>query len=315
MSLIMFTTIFISIKQFMCRGKDITTLINKDTFSNINNRITEKVLLLESLGNLKYIKDKNIPLSERALSLKPFQEKYNFLMVALMDKDGNTSSSLLGGHANLSDRDYFKKVKSSKQNFISDVIISRTTGDKNVVIVHPILDSNNNFDGAIFVSLFLNDLINLNDSKGTFGKGYCTNILDKNLNLIAGDFDGNYKELKKDFIINEDKGVFFKVRNYDLHFIAFTKKHFSKWYIVTDLNLSKYFFGTIIRFIIIIILFLILFFMIIRRFDQNKQFEINPLIESLKKDRLTGIYNRHHLEESIDNYFKNKLENKKSVFI
>ncbi|MGL6024243.1 MAG: GGDEF domain-containing protein, partial [Cetobacterium sp.] len=150
---------------------------------------------------------------------------------------------------------------------------------------------------------------------GNFGKRYSTNIFDENLNLITGDFDDTYVGLKGDFIKNEKEGVFFKMRDRDLHFIAFSKKNISHWYIVTDLNMSKYFLVTFFGFFSIIIIFGILFFMILKKFDHTKQTEINPLIESLKKDRLTGIYNRHYLEETVDNYLNNKLSNQNGIFI
>ncbi len=316
MSLILMITLFLSTKQIFSRAEEITILINKGTFIDVSGKVNDKVLLLESIANLKYIKDKSIPIQERALSLRPFQEKYDFLMIALMDKDGFTSSSLQGGLADLSDRGYFKKVKTLKTNVISDVIISRTTGEKNIVIVHPFLDSEQNFDGAIFISIRLSDLISLKNSYGPSNKGYTTTILDDDMNVIAGDFKGNHLQLKNDLINNSPSGVFFKKRNGNLHFIAFNKKYLSNWYIITDLNISQYFFGTLVSILIVIFVFVILFLMIFKSFDVNKKIEIQPLLDSLNQDYLSGTYNRKYLEEYIKNYFKKeKLENHKSAFI
>lgn len=316
MSLIIMITLFLSTKQILSRGQEITALINKGAFIDISSKINDKILLLESIANLKYIKDESIPIQERALSLRPFQEKYDFLMIALMDKDGNTSSSLEGGLADLSDRAYFQKVKKTKQNVISDVIISRTTGEENIVIVHPILDINDDFNGAVFISIRLTDLINLKNTYGASSQGYTTTILDDEMNVIAGDFKANFLQLKDDLISCEPTGVFFKKRNGDLHFIAFNKKHLSNWYIITDLNISKYFFGTWASTLIIIFVFTILFLMIFKSFDINKKIEIQPLLDSLNQDYLSGVYNRKYLEDYIKNYFKKEsLKSFKSAFI
>lgn len=63
------------------------------------------------------------------------------------DKDGNSINDK-GDVISIADRDYFKKAKDTKKTVISDILVSKTTGDKIVCIVVPLLN-NNNFVGTI----------------------------------------------------------------------------------------------------------------------------------------------------------------------
>ncbi|MGL6066324.1 MAG: sensor domain-containing diguanylate cyclase [Cetobacterium sp.] len=316
MALIVFLTFSMSIQQIITRGKEITTLINEKASLDINNKILDKINLLESISNFKNMEDSSISIKEKALSLKPFQEKYNFLMIALMDKDGNTSSSLEGGFANLSDRDYFLESKKTKKNVVSKVIHSRTTNEKNIVIIHPKIIKDNEFDGAIFISIKLSNLIQLINNHGIFEKGYSTTILDENMEVIAGNFGENYNFLKKYIKKNGNFGMFMKEKNGNLHFVTFTKNDLSHWYILTDLNLFQYFFSSFLTIIITAIVFIFLYFLILKKFDNHKKIEMKPLIDSLKKDHLTNLYNRSYLEETVTNYLNSyPYSNNEAAFI
>ncbi|MGL6101419.1 MAG: diguanylate cyclase domain-containing protein [Fusobacteriaceae bacterium] len=316
MSLIIIITLTISVKQIISRGKESATLINRGALIDISGALQDKIFLTESIGNLNYIKNKNIPIQQRALLLKPFQEKYDFLMIALMDKDGNTSSSLMGGLSNLSDREYFIESKKTKKNIVSEIVTSRTTGEKNIVVIHPLLDETNEFDGAVFISSRLNDLVKLKNIYKTEKKGYLTTILDSHLNVIVGDFNLNSPFFKNKLSEKGSDGFLFRKKNGDLHFVAFDRDNFSNWYIATDLNISKYFLEIWISTFIIIAIFIILFIMIFQMFDKNKKMEMQPLMESLKRDSLTQIYNRLYLEEEVEGYFmKNMFSDQISAFI
>ncbi|MGL5098889.1 MAG: diguanylate cyclase domain-containing protein, partial [Fusobacteriaceae bacterium] len=303
----MLITFSISITQIITRGKDVTVLINKMASSDINNRISDKISLIESIAELEHIQDSRVSIRERALSLRPFQEKYDFLMVALMDKDGNASSSLEGGSLNLSFRDYFKKSKATKSNVVSEVLRSRTTNEKNIVIIHPNIDKNNEFDGAIFLSIRLTDLIKLAKYHSIFEKGYSTTIIDENMNIIAGDFTKDYSSLKNDMLESTSSSVFIKRKYTNLNFVTFTKNTLTNWYVVTELNLFKSFIYDFINIIATLLFFIFLFVLIFKKFNEHKNTEIKPLMESLKKDHLTKLYNRNYLEETVGSFLDSNL--------
>ncbi|MGL5052028.1 MAG: PDC sensor domain-containing protein, partial [Cetobacterium sp.] len=223
MSIIVIITFWISLDQIITRGKEITTLINSNASIDINNQINEKILLIESIGELNCMKNSSTTLQEKAFALKSFQEKYNLLLIGLIDKNGNASNSLNGGHYSLADREYFSLVKKTKKNVVSDVIISKSTGKENIVIVHPSLNSNKEFDGAIFASIKLTDLLALKNNHSIFEKGFSTNIFDENLKILEGDSSENFSQFKVNLFDKNQFNLFFEKENGSLHFAAFTK--------------------------------------------------------------------------------------------
>ncbi len=67
---------------------------------------------------------------------------------AVVDKDGITMNEA-GTSMNIADRDYFKKAKETKNPVISDVVVSKNTGNRIIAITVPILDDGGNFQGAL----------------------------------------------------------------------------------------------------------------------------------------------------------------------
>ncbi|MGL5053139.1 MAG: diguanylate cyclase domain-containing protein [Cetobacterium sp.] len=286
---------FLSVKQILFRSKELVIFMNNQTVLEINNIIKNQISLIESLSELEYIKNEDIPIQKKALSLKPFQDKYSLLMLALMDKDGNTSSSLEGGIANLSHRNYFKRAKDERRNIVSEIVESCTTGEKTIIIAHPILNPQKEFTGAIFSSIYLSELILIKNRYGAANEAYVTSILDNNLNVILED---DHIELEKELFDNSF-GFFFERKGYSLHAITFMKDPVSNWYIVTDLNASKYFFNTWANTLIIVLILVATFLIIFQIFNVHTKKELLPILNSLNQDYLTGIYNRKYLEEFI----------------
>lgn len=309
-------TLFLSANQILFRGKELTVFFNNQAFIEINNKINNQMLLIKSISEMDSIRNNNTSIQKRALSLKPFHENYALLMLALMDRNGNTSSSLEGGLTNLSAKDYFKKVKKEKKTVIST---NATNNDKNIVIVHPMLDSYNNFIGAVFSSIKLSDIFNLKNKYVAANKTYTTHILDSNFSLIDMDSDSNHEvlhlstlKLKRHLSKNSATNVFFEITDLELHCIAFKKDSLLDWYIVTHLNVSKYFINTWANTLIITFIIIGLFILIFKRFEKNKKNELQPILKSLNEDYLSGLNNRQFLEESIK---RKNLTEYESVFI
>lgn len=67
---------------------------------------------------------------------------------AVIDRDGITINEA-GTSINISERDYFKKAKETKKPVISDVVVSKNTGNRIITTTVPILDDGGNFQGAL----------------------------------------------------------------------------------------------------------------------------------------------------------------------
>ncbi|MGL5053924.1 MAG: diguanylate cyclase domain-containing protein [Cetobacterium sp.] len=299
--------LILSMKQILFRSKELVIFINKQTVLEVNNIIKNQISLVESLSELEYIKNENIPIQKRALSLRPFQDNYNLILIGLLDKEGNRSSSLGSKTANLSYRNYFKEVKKNKKSVISNVIYSTTTGEKTIVFIHPLLNTENEFRGAIFSSMHLSELILLENRYEAADEDYNTSILDSNLKVILED-----KHIEIENLIRNSFGFTFKIEGYDLHAITFTKDPISNWYIITDLNVSNYFINTWANTLIIILILITIFLITFQSFNIHTKNEITPILDSLNHDYLTGIYNRKYLEDHIKNVGFKKNE---SLFI
>ncbi|WP_248926192.1 methyl-accepting chemotaxis protein [Paenibacillus hamazuiensis] len=75
-------------------------------------------------------------------------------LASAADKDGKADT------INLSDRDYFKKAKETKEIAVSDVIVNRSSGNRNIVVAAPVLDGNKNFMGIIATYINISALEN-----------------------------------------------------------------------------------------------------------------------------------------------------------
>ncbi|MGL5050985.1 MAG: diguanylate cyclase domain-containing protein [Fusobacteriaceae bacterium] len=295
----------LSVQQILFRSKELVIFINKQTMLEVNNIIKNQLSLVQSLSELEYIKNEDIPIQKRALTLKPFQDKYNFILMGLLDKEGNRASSLESEITNLSHREYFKEVKKNKKSAVSNIIYATTNGEKTIVIAHPLLNNKNEFLGAIYSAMHLSHLILLENRYKAAAEDYSTSILDSNLNIIL---ENKHIEIEKDNLLNNSFGFSFKREGYNLHAITFTKDSISNWYIITDLNASKYFINTWANTLIMVLILILIFSVFFLSFNNNRKKELIPILNSLNRDYLTGIYNRKYLEDYMKNikFIKNE---------
>ncbi len=83
--------------------------------------------------------------------LKPIRESDPELETAVfVDIKGDALNVTNGTIINLADREYFQIVKSTKQMYISEVLVSKVTNNQVISIAIPIIDEGGNFQGLIF---------------------------------------------------------------------------------------------------------------------------------------------------------------------
>lgn len=88
-----------------------------------------------------------------------------------VNKDGKGINDA-GVAMELADRDYFKKVKETKVPVISDILISKSTGNQIVVVAVPILDDAGNFQGHIHSTITIESIIKKMGEVKVAGTGY-----------------------------------------------------------------------------------------------------------------------------------------------
>jgi len=118
---------------------------------------------------------------------------------AVSDKDGITTNAD-NKKLNVADRDYFKKAKETKKVVISDVLVSKVTGNRIISIAVPILSDANEFQGILM------GLVNIKALENSIGKvtvaktGYAFLLSQKGDYIFYNDperIGKSYKEFSK----------------------------------------------------------------------------------------------------------------------
>ena len=118
--------------------------------------------------------------------------------LAIADKDGKYSDTV-----SASDREYFKKAKETKKVVVDDIIINRSTGKMDIPIAMPVLDKNNNFNGAIVSLINVNALNNYMGNMKVEETGY-TFLMAKTGELIYHPNKDNVGKKFSDILTNQD---------------------------------------------------------------------------------------------------------------
>ncbi|NSW77143.1 MAG: cache domain-containing protein, partial [Candidatus Atribacteria bacterium] len=145
--------------------------ITEATSSAIEAWIAEKIGRLEKLAQLEDVKaltpERTLPLLKTFAQADPQAEIYFFTL------DDGTFWTSLDAQGSVGDRDYFKKARDTQKPQVSDMVVSKSTGNKIVVIAYPIV-TEGKFRGIVATTVDTNTLKNLVSTikLGQTGYGY-----------------------------------------------------------------------------------------------------------------------------------------------
>ncbi|MDR3563260.1 MAG: methyl-accepting chemotaxis protein [Negativicutes bacterium] len=130
--------------------------ISADYANQVQSFANEMVTIMQDIASMPEVRQSG----DKALLVATMNEAVKrtgkFDVVSLIALDGSTLRSD-GVATNLGDRDYFKKVLSTKKPYISDPLISRATGKMSIQVVVPVFD-NNTLVGVLNASVSLEHL-------------------------------------------------------------------------------------------------------------------------------------------------------------
>ncbi|MCC0665816.1 EAL domain protein [Clostridioides difficile] len=286
----------------------------------LENYLSVNASLLKALSQDDRFSDDRISLIEKGKLLRPYQKQYNLFMLGITDAQGNTSSTYRERVGTIKDRTHFQKVLETKKMVISDITVSKVTGDKVFIICVPII-KNNEVSGTIFASFYFQD-VNKIVSRTNSDDSIKFLMVDKNYAIIShqnkdyvynktnmfsveGNIIGSSKNEILKNIDEKRQGGFLSWDNWKLYSARYMSIKGTDWTLISSCDVFKNFKSLIIDFIIKLF-FYILIFLILWKLSNV------TLIEQLKKlayyDSLSGIKNKEKFKKDsiyiLHNYYK-----------
>jgi methyl-accepting chemotaxis protein len=120
--------------------------IGTDYANRIQTDIAKKVIHFEDLASMPVVRSGDK--TQFVSALVDLKKRISDLDAVFFVAPNGAAVLSDGTSANRADRDYFKKVSESKKAYVSDPVISGTTGKISVVLAVPVMD-NGNFVGMV----------------------------------------------------------------------------------------------------------------------------------------------------------------------
>ena len=162
----------------------------KDTAEIVDGRANALLYFLEGLARMPALRDSSLTFFEKVRALQKDAERNKTIeYFGVSDKNGIRYSSD-GTSIFVGDRDWYKEAIKGR-NFISEPLISRTTGELQIIFSVPIYDDEHNILGVFSAVVNGLDLNNLIDDIVIGETGGCyiidasgTTIADKDIELV-----------------------------------------------------------------------------------------------------------------------------------
>lgn len=119
----------------------------------VNSKISQLTSLLEVHPEFKSMNLNEVMQLEKVINESDVEVETS----VAADKDGNSINEK-GDKISVDDREHFKRAKETKKPVISEVLVSRATGNRIISTAVPVLDDSNNFQGLIQSNIVIKSL-------------------------------------------------------------------------------------------------------------------------------------------------------------
>ncbi|TCZ81083.1 methyl-accepting chemotaxis protein [Paenibacillus albiflavus] len=158
-----------------------------------------------------------------------------------------SSGSASDQKIDVSDREYIKQAKQTKKTVISDLMVSKGSGNNIIIIFEPILDDKQNYMGGLFISLNTDNLSSFTKTIqiGKSGFGYLMtsngNLLthpdeDKIAKNISDVFDPEEIAKFQETVLKDEQGMFeFTGQDHITREISYNLIPSTGWHLITSM--------------------------------------------------------------------------------
>ena len=184
------SALFVARNALMGQIEEALIMKAKDTAEIVDGRANALLYFLEGLARIPALRDSKLTFFEKVKALQKDSERNKTIeYFGVSDKNGIRYSPD-GTSIFVGDRDWYKEAIKGR-NFISEPLISRTTGELQIIFSVPIYDDEHNILGVFSAAVNGLDLNNLIDDIVIGETGGCyiidasgTTIADKDIELV-----------------------------------------------------------------------------------------------------------------------------------
>lgn len=114
--------------------------IGSDYSHRVQGEVKDVTTRLEELANTKEMRNLKDPNGQQEAMTESLKRIEALDMITFIYPDGNAMRATGEKSKGYTDREYFKKVQSTKQSYISEILVSRSTGKLSAIIAVPVLE-------------------------------------------------------------------------------------------------------------------------------------------------------------------------------
>ncbi|MCR4744822.1 MAG: methyl-accepting chemotaxis protein, partial [Lachnospiraceae bacterium] len=221
------------------------TTIVEDEFTSIlkqNLHVLEAVA--ENPYTVAFISDtaghNEEEMKEYLIALNEWMNDPNDIVIS--DSTGQQIIRTSGDLVNIGDRDYFKECLKGSE-YISDVLISKATGSRIVVLAVPVKDKTDQVIGVVqksydlsFLHEFLSSSVDSSAGEESFIVGRTGDIIAHSSYEISADEEAENYSSSEFFTSSEEEGNYINTHNSIKLMMAYNKNDLTGWIVVTAVN-------------------------------------------------------------------------------
>lgn len=290
----------------------------------ITSIVDNTLRLLRGMAQDKRFTDRSIPLFDRAVQAKPYQDSHQLFMLALTDENVNIVSAdevEPSPPYSLSYRDYMQRLYATGEHQITDVFPAGSDNSTlNYTIVVPIF-SEKKVVGSVLGSIYFHDINNIlfRNMDSEFGRYFY--LLDSNKIFMAGANKELYGQLFVNLMNSSDRylfgtdvqaidrsiengqsGAFWEWGDDGLNYVNYKRVALTNWTLIYRVH-----FITILQTLLPIFISKIIFYILLcaivhwlgRRYLINHLAEVNHLINRLARIQKELFQSEHTSYDSI----------------
>jgi len=268
--------------------------------SQISQRVTGAINLLESLASLPEYYDPEIPPIDKVKKLDRLSPYFGFMMICYVDSDIIVYSD--GAEpASLASRDYMQQLFSTGQTQVTDSFAAGADGTTlNYTVAAPLIDEQGSITGCLFCAIYFDEVVQILESSAGIIDADATligsrgQVMSSTAQLSYGDSVMDALRDDRLFGITVDKleesllaahtGSYWSIRDGELCYTAYQRVENTNWDILCTVGFNTVFYRSVPSMLLVAVLTVLAsigLLFILRRYIGKQMVVVDTLVQSI----------------------------------